>query len=218
MISGLFLGSSLLVITTPGPDAALVAQLVLRTGRRAPALAAAAGMLTAGAAHAALAISGVSLVLAGKPELFTAVRWCGAAVMLLWGIRALRAALRPQGPHPSDKPGEDSGQPTPVSLRRCWLQGLLCTGTNPKVGLFLLAFLPQFVPPGEPPARTMAVLAIIHLSLAALWLAFLSGAVHLLRRWVAARRPDVGAGMARVVEAVVGTVFIGFAVRLGLGG
>ncbi|MFI9048757.1 LysE family translocator [Streptomyces sp. NPDC053427] len=215
MISGWFLGSSLLVITTPGPDAALVAQLVLRTGRRAPALAAAAGMVTAGAAHAVLAISGVSLVLAGRPELFTAVRWCGAALMLLWGLRALRSALRRPPPH---EPGTDPGQPPPVSLRRCWLQGLLCTGANPKVGLFLLAFLPQFVPPGDPPGRTMAVLAAVHLSLASLWLVLLSGAVHLLRRWVAARRPDAGAGAARVVEAVVGTVFIGFAVRLGLGG
>ncbi|UQA97267.1 LysE family translocator [Streptomyces halobius] len=217
MISGFFLGSSLLVITTPGPDAALVTQLVLRTGRRTPALAAAVGMLTAGALHATLAISGVSLVLAGRPELFTAVRWCGAAVMLLWGIRALRAALRPDCPSPRE-PGQDARQPAPTSLRRCWLQGLLCTGSNPKVGLFLLAFLPQFVPPGDPPARTMAVLAAVHLSLAALWLAFLSGAVHLLRRWVAARRPHAGAGMGRVVEAVVGTVFIAFAVRLGLGG
>ncbi|MEU4847859.1 LysE family translocator [Streptomyces gilvosporeus] len=216
MISGWFLGSSLLVITTPGPDAALVTQLVLRTGRRAPAYAAAAGMLTAGAAHATLAISGVSLVLAGRPGLFTAVRWGGAALMLLWGLRALRSALR--GHRSPDAPGPASGRPPPVSLRRCWLQGLLCTGANPKVGLFLLAFLPQFVPPGEPPARTMAVLAAVHLSLAALWLALLSGAVHLLRRWVTARRPDAGAGAARVVEAVVGTVFIGFAVRLGLGG
>ncbi|MFF4698255.1 LysE family translocator [Streptomyces chattanoogensis] len=216
MISGWFLGSSLLVITTPGPDAALVTQLVLRTGRRAPAFAAAAGMLTAGAVHAALAISGVSLVPAGRPQLFTAVRWCGAAVMLVWGVRALRSALR--GPQPSDPPGPGTGRPPPVDLRRCWLQGLLCTGANPKVGLFLLAFLPQFVPPGDPPARTMAVLATVHLSLAALWLALLSGAVHVLRRWVAARRPDAGAGAARVVEAVVGTVFIGFAVRLGLGG
>ncbi|MEU9115680.1 LysE family translocator [Streptomyces sp. NPDC048483] len=216
MISGWFLGSALLVITTPGPDAALITQLVLRTGRRAPALAAAAGMLTAGAAHAALAISGVSLVLVGRPELFTAVRWCGAAVMLLWGIRALRSALR--RPPPPDEPGTEPGRPPPVSMWRCWLQGLLCTGANPKVGLFLLAFLPQFVPPGDPPARTMAVLAAVHLSLAALWLTVLSGAVYLLRRWVAARRPDAGAGAARVVEAVVGTVFIGFAVRLGLGG
>ncbi|WP_051877536.1 LysE family translocator [Streptomyces natalensis] len=216
MISGWFLGSSLLVITTPGPDAALVTQLVLRTGRRAPAFAAAAGMLTAGAAHATLAISGVSLVLAGRPGLFTAVRWCGAALMLLWGLRALRSAVRSH--RPPDAPGPAPGRPPPVSLRRCWLQGLLCTGANPKVGLFLLAFLPQFVPPGEPPARTMAVLAAVHLSLAALWLALLSGAVHLLRRWVTARRPDAGAGAARVVEAVVGTVFIGFAVRLGLGG
>ncbi|MFG2139890.1 LysE family translocator [Streptomyces sp. NPDC048650] len=216
MISGWFLGSALLVILTPGPDAALVTQLVLRTGRRAPALAAAAGMLTAGAAHATLAISGVSLVLAGRPELFTAVRWCGAAVMLLWGLRALRSALR--RPPAADRPGPDADRPPPPSLRRCWLQGLLCTGANPKVGLFLLAFLPQFVPPGEPPARTMAVLAAVHLSLAALWLAVLSGGVFLLRRWAAARRPDAGAGAARVVEALVGAVFIAFAVRLGVGG
>ncbi|GAA3181978.1 MULTISPECIES: LysE family transporter [Streptomyces] len=124
------------------------------------------------------------------------------------------AFRRPPAP---GRPGSEADRPPP-SLRRCWLRGLLCTGANLEVGLSLLAFLPQFVTPGEPPARTMAVPAAVHLSLAALWPAVLSGGVFLLRRRATARRPDADAGAARVVEALVGAVFIGFAVRLGVGG
>lgn len=215
MISGLFLGSSLLVIMTPGPDVALVTQLVLATGRRGPAVAAALGMLTAGALHATLAVTGVSLILLHDPRAFTAIRWCGAALMLLWGVRAVLTALRAPAAGAAADPSARPDRGT--SAGRSYLRGLLCTGTNPKVGLFLLAFLPQFVPPGVAPAPAIALLAGVHLTLAALWLAIVANAMHLLARRVG-RRPGAGPALTRAVQGVVGLVFVGFALRLGLQG
>ena len=228
MISGLFLGTSLLVIVVPGPDATLIAQLVLRTGVRTPAAFAAAGMISAGIGHALLAVTGVSLLLSTRPAVFTALQWCGAALMLVWGVRAVLGALRqpapeaappPDGPaaaHPADDPlASATGRWTPW---RSFGLGAACTGSNPKVGLFLLAYLPQFVPPGAPAARSITLLATVYLSLGALWLTFLVLSIHQLHvRTLARRRTGRAQLPVRVLEAVAGAVFIAFAVRLAYG-
>src|SRR5262245_43250884 len=117
---------------TPGPDIALASQLVLRFGRRGPGLAASAGMISAGCGHALLSITGVSL-LDAKPMLFTTLRFIGAALLVGWALWSLRESFRPPPP-PTD---------APPWRGRAYLVGFLSTATNPKVGLFLLAFLPQ---------------------------------------------------------------------------
>lgn len=93
---------------------------------------------------------------------------------------------------------------------------MLCTGGNPKVGLFLLAYLPQFVPPGAPWALSMGALTGAYLSLAALWLAGVITVVHLLHRLARSRRrtPRAPGRGLRIADGVVGVVFISFAIRL----
>ncbi|MFD7735692.1 LysE family translocator, partial [Kitasatospora phosalacinea] len=196
-----------------------------RPGGRAAPRPGGAGWLRGGAAPAAPAVSGVALVLRTAPGLFTAVRWCGAALMLVWGGRALWSSLRASPPTAADGgggSGDGTGPGGPAAapaLRRHFLMGVLCTGANPKVALFLLAFLPQFVPAGVAPAPAMALLAAVHLGLAALWLTLLSHVLHLLHRRISrVRRPGGDPRLLRVVEGAAGVVFIGFAVRLGLGG
>ncbi|WP_185993878.1 LysE family translocator [Streptomyces benahoarensis] len=263
----LFLSTSLLVIATPGPDAALVTQLVLHTGARRQAAVAAVGMITAGALHGVLALTGVALLLRTDPRLLTALQWCGAVVMLVWGLRAVRAAARgpgaadvgagPEagtgpgagagagggpgcrsGAGPEAGPGHEAGlgsgapgrglgsasglgslspaPPVAPAARRYFWTGMLCTGGNPKVGLFLLAYLPQFVPPGAPWALSMGVLTGVYLALAALWLTCVISAVHLLHGLARSRRraPRVPGRGLRLVDGVVGVVFISFAIRL----
>ena len=197
MVSAAFLVSSLLVIVIPGPDLALITQLVVVRGRLRPAVAAAAGMVTAGAVHAGLGALGLAVLLATRPALFTAVRWAGAVVLLGMAALALRAALRPVPPAAVQPPLPD---------RRAFVQGARCTGANPKVGLFLMAFLPQFVPPGVNPAAGVAVLAAIYLSLVLVWLLTWMALVGLLSRFV--RSPAVARG-ANVCTAIVFTVFAG---------
>lgn len=98
VVSGLFLVSSLVVIVTPGPDAALLSHLVLDAGRRRPGFAAAAGMITAGAAYATLAVAGVTQVLSHHPGYLTALRWIGASVLLTWGAMMAWGVIRAPGP------------------------------------------------------------------------------------------------------------------------
>jgi threonine/homoserine/homoserine lactone efflux protein len=223
VISGLFLGSSLVLITTPGPDSLLVSQLVLRTRQWRTAAAAALGMIRAGVLHAVLAMTGVALLLRTQPVLFTALQWLGVAVMLVWGAKAVRAAVRPAPPSCPGRSEAEVARRSAHAGRRYFTLGFLCTGSNPKVGLFLLAYLPQFVPAGTSQTRGMAVLAAVHLGMASLWLTTLIVVVHLARTRLTARRllPVPGhpasprtAAVARLLEAAAGAVFIGFAVRL----
>jgi threonine/homoserine/homoserine lactone efflux protein len=141
MLTRTFFASSLVVIMIPGPDLALVTRLMFRYERVRPAMAAAGGMITAGAVHVAVGMLGLAVLLASRPDIFAALRWAGAAVLLTWATLALRSALRPAAPGPP--------QPPDLADRGAFLQGLLCTGANPKVGIFLIAFLPQFVPPRD---------------------------------------------------------------------
>ncbi|KAA2252534.1 LysE family translocator [Solihabitans fulvus] len=202
MITAAFLLSSLAVIMTPGPDLALITQLVVRYRRRGPALVAATGMISAGAVQALLGFVGLAVLLRTNPGLFAALRWVGAAALLVWGLLAFRAALRPAAHDPAE---------AVVPSRRAFLQGFLCTGSNPKVGLFLMAFLPQFVPRSAAPAPAMALLGVVYLSMGFLWLLTWINLVHPLRHRMFAPT------FVRIADALVGAVFVTFAVRLALG-
>ncbi|MCM2388373.1 LysE family translocator [Streptomyces albipurpureus] len=215
MITGLFLTTSLAVIVTPGPDAALVTHLVLRTGAWQQATAAAVGMIGAGAGHAVAALSGASMLVTQVPVLFTALVWAGAALLFVLGVKALQGAVRPPRATVPNAPEPTPTEP-PRTVWRCVALGLLSTGGNPKVGLFFLAYLPQFVPAGAAYGRSLAMLAAVYLVLGTLWLAFLITAVHLFARRVRRRGPGGAANamVPRVANAVGGMVFIALAVRL----
>lgn len=202
MISVFFLVSSLVVIVTPGQDAALITQTVLRSARRAPALAAAAGMIAGGVGHVCLAITGVSLLMRTNPGVFVAVQVAGAAVLLFWGAWTMWETFRPAASHGPDI--EPAGG-------RSFAIGLLSAATNAKSAIFLLVFLPQFVPAGLPPSSTMVVLAAVYLSLATTWLIVLVELVYRLRERVLAGRTRL------LLQRLMALVLGAFAVRLLLG-
>lgn len=199
MISAFFIVSSLVVIVTPGQDTALITQTVLRSTRRRPALAAAAGMITAGVGHVCLAITGVSLLLRTNPGLFIAVQLTGATVLLLWGAWTLRESFRP---------ATATSQDTDPAGGKSFAIGFISTATNAKVAVFLLAFLPQFVPAGLPPTSTMMVLAAVYLSLGCAWLLILIELVHRIRDRILSTRTR------RVLQRIMAVLFGVFAVRL----
>ncbi|MFI5801244.1 LysE family translocator [Streptomyces sp. NPDC051561] len=219
-----FLASSLLVIVAPGPDLALITRLVLDGSPRAAAPAA-LGMITAGALQVTLGALGLAALLAARPDLFAAFRLAGAAVLLVWAGLALRAALGPaQGPAQGlvDRagllPGQSpAGRPGGAAASRWgwWRRfglGLLCTGSNPKVGIFLMAFLPQFVTSGMDPATGLALLACCYLALGLAWLLVWMKLVHRL-----SGRLD-SPSARRVISGLTAAVFAMFALRLALGG
>lgn len=198
-----FLTMSLIVIMAPGPDLVLITRVVLHSRGRRPAVAAAAGMVTAGALHVLVGVVGLAALLVANPTVFAAVRRGGAVVLLVWAGLHLRSALRTAG---------GGAEPLPDQrLERAFLQGLVCTGTNPKVGIFLMAFLPQFVPAGMPAALGVGALGAFYLVLGFLWLLAWIALVHRLGRSGPAR------GTRRAIDVVAAGVFATFAMHLLLG-
>ncbi|MFJ6623244.1 LysE family translocator [Kitasatospora sp. NPDC091335] len=216
-----FLASCAAVVCSPGPDSMLVLRLVSRTRRRPPVLAAAAGMLLAGTGYAVLAVTGSMAVVALRPGLLLAWQAAGALVLAVTGARALWEALRPRPAGPGAGPGTEGAEGTGTEgagvhrLPRHLLLGFLSTAGNPKVGLFLTVFLPQFLPAGSPSAGALPLLATVYLSIGALWLLLLT---EVGVRVVTARGANGRAAFPPLAEriggAVVGLVLLVLAVGL----
>lgn len=134
---GLFVAAGLLLNISPGPDMALVVGRSLRDGARAGAVAA-LGIGAGAFVHIAAAAVGLSVLVASSALAFTIVKWLGAAYLLVIGLSLLLAR----------SPDAAAGAPLPpAALRVVFLQGFLTNVLNPKVALFFLAFLPQFIDP-----------------------------------------------------------------------
>jgi len=143
----LFLAAGILLNLTPGPDMLFVAGSSAAQGRRAGVMAA-LGVAVGCGVHMLLATVGLSALLAASAWAFDLVKWAGAAYLVWIGIAMLRRAA-----HAADV------APPAVHARRVFWQGALTNALNPKVALFFLAFLPQFITPGAPD-QAMAFLAL----------------------------------------------------------
>jgi threonine/homoserine/homoserine lactone efflux protein len=190
-----FLIACAVIIVTPGVDAFLLLRTSLRSGTRAGLLAL-AGIHTAAAVQVALVISGLGVVLAQYPMVLTALRWIGAAYLLYLAFSIARGLTRRTGDEPEE-----------VMSNRPFRQGFLTNITNPKMILFSLAFLPQFIGSGEP-APQLAMLAVVFLGLAAVWeLMIVLAASRVAGRL---KRP----GVTTALDAVCATVFLTMSVGL----
>ena len=154
----LFIGAGLLLNLTPGVDMALVVRHGATSGFRAGATAA----LGVGAGcwvHTLAAALGLSTLLAGSPAAFTALRWAGAAYLVWLGIALLRQRSTPNAVSAGPSP---EGMPQRTAWQRVWVQGFLTNVLNPKVALFFLAFVPQFIAPGAArPAGAFVLLGTV---------------------------------------------------------
>jgi threonine/homoserine/homoserine lactone efflux protein len=135
----LFIISGLLLNIMPGPDSLLIMTRSATQGWRAGS-AAALGIGAGTMMHILAAALGLSALLATSATAFTAVKWIGAAYIVYVGIGMLRARLRAEAP-PIAVPVDAK----PLPYRRIFFQGFLTNVLNPKVALFFLAFVPQFI-------------------------------------------------------------------------
>jgi threonine/homoserine/homoserine lactone efflux protein len=133
----LFIISGLLLNIMPGPDNLLIMTRSATQGWRAGS-AAALGIGTGTMVHVLAAALGLSAALSTSAAAFTVVKWVGAAYIVYMGIGMLRAKLR--GEEVAEAPAVQ-----PLAWRKIYLQGLLTNVLNPKVALFFLAFVPQFI-------------------------------------------------------------------------
>jgi threonine/homoserine/homoserine lactone efflux protein len=190
-----------LLTLTPGLDTAIVLRTAAAEGPKRAALAAGgviAGCLIWGAAAAL----GLGALLAASQAAFTALKWAGAAYLLWLGLGLI---LRPR------ERFELAGETPRAGGDFAWLRrGLLTNLLNPKIGVFYISFLPQFLPPGVQPAPFIFLLAAIHAVLGLAWFACLIAATRpiaeVLRR----------AAVVRWLDRATGVVFLGFGLKLAL--
>ena len=158
----LFILSGLLLNITPGPDTAYIVGRSVQLGWRGGA-AAALGISTGCLVHVLAAALGLSALLAASSFAFTALKWIGAAYLCYMGVRMLLSRARPPA-------GDAAAAGVAIPLRQVFWQGALTNALNPKVALFFLAFLPQFVAAEAPhKAAAFVLLGLIFIFNGMLW-------------------------------------------------
>jgi threonine/homoserine/homoserine lactone efflux protein len=195
-----FVAVAVLVVITPGPDMTLVARNTFAGGRMA-GLATSAGTCSGLLVHATAAALGLSAVLLASSQAFTVVKIAGAAYLVFLGIRTIvtsgRDAASARGPKPAD----------PLTAYR---QGLLTNVLNPKIAVFFLSLLPQFVDPGPGFAARLLLLSGLFIVMGLVWLTAYTLMLHAVRS--TARRPRV----RKTIETVTGVVLVALGARLAL--
>ena len=199
-----FLGISILVIVTPGPDTALTIRNALLGGRRGGVFTALG--VAAGQAIWALATSvGIVALLVASEPVFVAVKLAGAAYLVILGGQALWQALRP-GASPAAADGRAARRPLAPAL--AFRQGVISDLGNPKMAVFFTSLLPQFAPDGGATVSSLAGLGLVFCALTFTWLALYAGAVA--RAGDVLRRPCI----RRAIEGVTGAVLVALGLRI----
>ena len=195
-----YVAAAALLTITPGLDTALVLRTVVVEGPRR-ALLAAAGILSGLLVWGLAVALGLGVLLAASHLAYDLLRWAGAAYLAWLGLNLL---LRPRAKLELATP------PTPRKGANWWLRGLFTNLLNPKIGVFYVSFLPQFVPAHVAVAPFIVMLAVLHVLMGLAWFVALILASRPLRRWI--ERPAV----VRWLDRATGVVFLGFGARLAL--
>jgi threonine/homoserine/homoserine lactone efflux protein len=198
---GTFLVFAVVLVLVPGPDFAVVTKNTLAGGQRRGAWSA-VGVSTSNALQGLAAAAGLGAMIVRAQPLFHAVKWAGIAYLAFLGVQALRSAVA--GRYPGPDADGDGGAAAAVSG---WRQGFVSNITNPKVLVFYLAVLPQFLGPRAPLAA-LVLLALTHAVLSLLYLVALVTGMQRARRVLTRRR------VRRALDAATGTALLGFGVRL----
>ena len=208
---GLFVLAGWLLNLTPGPDVLYIVTNALKHGVRA-GLIAALGIAAGCFVHIFAAALGVSALLAASATAFTVLKWVGAIYLLYVGLQLVLSKA------PSDTSSKtisiaayamDTGA---ASLKIIFLRGFWTNVLNPKVALFFLAFVPQFIAPDAPHKALTFVLLGVLFNVNALPINFGYAA---LGAWAARRLSLVQRGM-HWLERLAGVMFIGFGLKLAL--
>jgi RhtB (resistance to homoserine/threonine) family protein len=197
-----------LLTLTPGADTMLVMRNVMARGRGA-GLFTALGSCCSVFLHATLSALGLSLILVRSAMAFEVVKFIGAGYLIWLGIQALRQAFRRQHSE-SETAGQAGGRVASVKGQRSFLEGLLSNILNPKVAVFYLAFLPQFISPGDWVLGKSVLLAGIHWVENLVWLSIVTLFLGQVRAWITQPR------VTRAIEATTGAILIAFGVRLAM--
>lgn len=217
-----FAALAFVLTLTPGADMALVLRNTLLRGRAA-AMFTTLGICAACSVHAMASSAGLSVILAQSATAYSTVKLIGAFYLIYLGVMTIRHARRASAEGEAALPGA-SGilGPTRKSsvdvvrvtkdrrLRRSFVEGALTNLLNPKVALFYLMVLPQFIPAGAPVLGRSMMLAGIHIGMGLVWLAAYIAFINQLRGVLTAPR------VRAWVERVTGGVLVALGLRLAI--
>jgi threonine/homoserine/homoserine lactone efflux protein len=208
-----------LLTLTPGLDTALILRTAV-LGRRRRAWGVVLGIQTGTLVWGVLASVGATAVLTASHLAYETLRWAGAGYLLWTGARMLRDSWRrdtgaatdgrPADVHGGDGRGKD-GPADGNGLVAGWRRGALTNLLNPKVGVFYVALLPQFIPPGAPHLAFGVLLTCEHLALGLVWSTVLVGFARVVRHRL------TGPTARRVLDRITGGVIAAFGLRLAFG-
>jgi threonine/homoserine/homoserine lactone efflux protein len=195
-----FAGVCVLLAVTPGPDMAVVTKNALAHGRRGVILTT-TGIGIALLIWATATAVGLSAVLRTSGELLFVLKLIGAAYLAYLGIRTLIESRR----RPADLL---SGTPPPAPAHLIFRQGFFSALSNPKLGVFFVTFLPQFVMPGQAVLPRLLLLGLIFALIGWTWMNAYGFLVTRIREFITASR------VRQWMERVTGVVLLGFGARL----
>lgn len=195
-----FAGISLLLAVTPGPDMAVVTKNALAHGRRGVILTT-TGIALALAIWVTATAVGLSAVLRSSSDLLIVLKIAGAAYLAYLGVRTLIDSLR----RPDDLL---AGTPPAAPAHVIFRQGFLSALSNPKLGVFFVTFLPQFVTPGQALLPRLLLLGLIFALIGWTWMNVYGLFVTRIRDVITAPR------VRQWMERVTGVVLLGFGARL----
>lgn len=199
----LFMAAVAVLNATPGVDLLLTITRTLQGGPRA-GVAAALGISAGCVVHALAAAFGLAALLALHPQAFALIQWIGAGYLLWLGLGQLRRAWRSSADGGAPAVGERT-----MTFGADFRGGLLTNVLNPKVALFFLAFLPQFVPSAAAhKTASFLLLGAVFVLQGTLFLLVTVALVARLRRW------QTSTVARRVLGALSGLLFIALAWRL----
>lgn len=199
---GSFLVFAVVLVLMPGPDFAVVTKNTLAAGRWRGAWSA-GGVASSNAVQGAAAATGLGAVIVRIQPLFETVKWAGVAYLVYLGVQAVRSAVRGTYPVLDADARTNAG----AAAFGGWRQGFLSNITNPKVLVFYLAVLPQFLDGGAG-TPVLLVFALSHATLSLLYLLLLTTFLHRVRGVLTRRR------VRRGLDVATGTALLGFSVRL----
>lgn len=196
-----FMAAATILTLTPGVDTAMVLRSAASGGPK-PAILAALG-IALGCLVWGVAVSlGLGALLASSELAYTGVKWAGAAYLVYLGLKLVF--------HPRTTLGEVEPGTSPTRRWASLQQGLFTNLLNPKIGVFYVTFLPQFIPIGASVAGFSFVLASIHVLISLVWFAVLITATVPMGRVL--RRPRI----VQTLDRLTGGVFIAFGAKLAL--
>lgn len=199
----LFIFMSILLILLPGPDTAIATKNTIVNGR-AGGMKTVFGTLTALMIHTCAAVFGLSALIVKSAFLFSILKYAGACYLIYLGLKSLWSL--------KNKDTMQNGKELNHDAKRvnCFKQGFLTNLLNPKVAVFFLTFLPQFLEPGSNTFTQFMMMGLTYTLLTFVWFIIYIYLIHQLHAVM--KKPAVQKWM----EGITGAVLIGFGIKLAL--